>query len=428
MDKELVNLKIRSVRGLLFQIGLILSLAFGTRLTASASDWRQLLGPTRDAVYAGPALLEKWPAEGPTVLWSKPVGEGYANPIVGENRLVVCHRIDTNLVVECLDPRTGSNFWTFRHGMKFQDGAYFDSGPRPTPAIRQGRLFVHNTDGYLVAFELQSGKKLWSNNVKALFKTSATWHGCLSSPLVTDKAVILQVGGSNAAVVAFAPGTGKVIWRSLDDKSSASSPVLANLSGKEQVLIATRAALRSLDPDTGAQLWSVETPKQSSGNVYCASPVLVDDDKVLLSGWYKLGAMFLRVKENRPEIIWQSDKVISSHYANPIVYEGYIYGYHGHAWERGGPNLRCAELATGKVMWEQPQTGSGTIIRDRDNLLILSDNGELWLAKANPKDFRVIAKAQVVGRTTRSYPAIADGLAFIKGPKKLVCLDLRGGK
>ncbi|MCI0534796.1 MAG: hypothetical protein L0Z50_06185 [Verrucomicrobiales bacterium] len=76
-------------------------------------------------------------------------------------------------------------------------------------------------------------------------------------------------------------------------------------------------------------------------------------------------------------------------------------------------------------MWEQPQIGSGTIIRAGDNLLILSETGELQLAKASSKEFKVKSRAQVLGRTTRSYPAIADGFAYVKGPKKLVCVDLR---
>ena len=68
---------------------------------------------------------------------------------------------------------------------------------------------------------------------------------------------------------------------------------------------------------------------------------------------------------------------------------------------------------------------SGTLIRFGSNLLILSENGELQLARASPKEFRVKSRVQVVGRTTRSYPALADGFAFIKGARKLVCMDLR---
>jgi outer membrane protein assembly factor BamB len=193
------------------------------------------------------------------------------------------------------------------------------------------------------------------------------------------------------------------------------------------LLIATRSAFRSLDPETGKEFWNIPTRKQSSGNVYCASPV-VFGDQIFLSGWYKLGAMLLNVKDDKPEELWYKDDAISTHYASGIIYQGNIYGYHGHAWERGGPNLRCVELATGKMLWEQPQTGSGTIIRFGDKLLILSENGELLLAKADPKKFTLISRAQVVGRTTRSYPALANGFAYVKGPKKLVCVDLRAKK
>jgi len=75
-------------------------------------------------------------------------------------------------------------------------------------------------------------------------------------------------------------------------------------------------------------------------------------------------------------------------------------------------------------MWEGPQAGSGTIIRCADNVLILFDTGELQLVKANPKEFKTKARMQVVGRTARSYPAIADGFVYVKGPKQLVCVDL----
>src|ERR1043166_531066 len=112
-----------------------------------AGDWPQLLGPTSDACYNGPALLEDWPREGPPVVWKVDVGEGYSSPVVGEGRLVICHRVGEELIVDCLDPKSGATYWRFKHAMKFQDGAFFDSGPRPTPAIKKGKVFVQNTDG-----------------------------------------------------------------------------------------------------------------------------------------------------------------------------------------------------------------------------------------------------------------------------------------
>ena len=124
-------------------------------------------------------------------------------------------------------------------------------------------------------------------------------------------------------------------------------------------------------------------------------------------------------------MVWHRSDALSTHYANAIIHKEHIYGFHGHAWESGGPTLRCLELATGKVVWQQPQAGSGTIVRCGGNLLILYDTGELVLAELNPIRFKPRARMQVVGRTTRSYPAIADGFVYVKGPKTLVCVDLR---
>src|SRR5262249_14955455 len=151
-------------------------------------------------------------------------------------------------------------------------------------------VFVHNTDGYLACLDLKDGKKLWSHDTKSEFSSSATWHGCVSSPLATDKAVILQIGGTNASVVAFAPATGEVQWKALNEKATASSPVLANFDGKPELLVVTRSAFYGLDSDTGKEYWQYPSRRQTSGDVYAANPVVSGDD-IFLSGWYNLGAL-----------------------------------------------------------------------------------------------------------------------------------------
>ena len=95
-------------------------LAFSSR---AASDWPQFLGPTHDGVYAGPALAESW-SDRNRIVWQKDVGEGYSNPVVSEGRLILCHRLGTNLIVECFNAADGVSLWRFPHAMKFQDGAH----------------------------------------------------------------------------------------------------------------------------------------------------------------------------------------------------------------------------------------------------------------------------------------------------------------
>jgi len=65
-------------------------LVFGA-VSVIATDWPQVLGPTRTGVYAGPPLSETWGATGPKVVWRKPVGQAFAGQDLHEARVLCCH-------------------------------------------------------------------------------------------------------------------------------------------------------------------------------------------------------------------------------------------------------------------------------------------------------------------------------------------------
>jgi len=405
-----------------------LALAICLPMGASASDWPQFLGPTRDAVYLGPALADKWPQDGPPVVWRSEVGEGYSSPVVSEGRLILAQRSENKLIVNCYEALTGRTNWSSQFPMKFKDLEGRDSGPRPTPSIKGDRVFVCNTDGFLACLDLKDGSTVWSRQTKAEFKTSATWHGYISSPLVTERAVIAVIGGTNSAgVVAFDRATGSVLWKTLRDQASAPSPMLATFSGKSELIVITRVAIRALDPETGHEYWNLPTRRQTTGDIYAAGPV-VFGDRLFISGCYRLGAQLLQIENGLPKKLWHLDDALSTHLACAIYDDGFLYGFHGHAGLPEGRTFRCIEAATGKVVWEQTLAGAGTVVRAGENLLISLDTGELLLARATPKGLQIKSRAQIAGKPTRSYPAIADGYAFLRGPKTLVCLDLRAGK
>ena len=57
------------------------------------------------------------------------------------------------------------------------------------------------------------------------------------------------------------------------------------------------------------------------------------------------------------------------------------------------------------------------------NILMLTDGGELILFAANPSRFETAGRTQVCGVTWCS-PAYADGALFLRDGKALLCLDL----
>lgn len=58
-----------------------------------AGDWPQFLGPRANGISDETGLLEKWPANGPPLVWEKSIGTGYGAPSVIGQKLVFHHRI-----------------------------------------------------------------------------------------------------------------------------------------------------------------------------------------------------------------------------------------------------------------------------------------------------------------------------------------------
>ena len=52
-----------------------------------AEDWPQFRGPARDGISRETGLLRQWPAGGPKVLWTVPVGQGYAGAAIVGGRV-----------------------------------------------------------------------------------------------------------------------------------------------------------------------------------------------------------------------------------------------------------------------------------------------------------------------------------------------------
>ena len=158
-------------------------------------------------------------------------------------------------------------------------------------------------------------------------------------------------------------------------------------------------------------------------SVNAATPI-VAGDLIFISTSYGRGAAVLRFGESKPEVLWSGDDQLSNHYATGVHHDAYMYGYHGR--QEHGCDLRCVELKTGKVMWGVERFGGGTIMVAGNDLLLLTEKGELIKAPADPKQFKPAARAQALGLETRAYPALANGLFLARDKRRLVCLDLRG--
>ena len=388
----------------------------------AAADWPQFLGPTRNGIYAGPPLVESWGPSGPKVVWRKSIGQGFAGPAVVGNRLILFHRVGNEEVVEALDAQTGASIWRYAYATNYRDDFGFDEGPRAVPVVADGIIYTFGAQGQLHAIDLAKGTRIWSEDTMKRFSVPKGFFGAGGSPLVEGGRVIANVGGAKAGLVAFDAKTGTVVWTATDDAASYSSGVGATFGGRRSTVFLTRDNLIGVDPATGAVQFQRRWRARQAASVNAATPVVVGD-LIFVSAEYGPGAGVLRVDASRLVDLWTSDEVLSNHYATSVQYNGYLYGFHGR--QEFGPSFRAVELRTGAVKWSQEQFRGGSVLLIGDRLLIMREGGELILAPAAPQSFAPTARAQVLRGVVRPYPAIADGLLYLRNENTLICLDLR---
>ena len=145
-------------------IRLVCILAFAIpESPASAEDWPQYLGPTRNSLSPQKGILRRWPDKGPEVLWTAPVGKGFGGPVVKDGKVYLLDRDDKvgdNL--RCLDFASGKELWNFAYDAP---GTVMFPGSRSVPTVDGDQVYScgHNGDVYCV--DATTHKPVWSRNL-----------------------------------------------------------------------------------------------------------------------------------------------------------------------------------------------------------------------------------------------------------------------
>jgi outer membrane protein assembly factor BamB len=387
-----------------------------------AADWPQFLGPARNGTYVGAPLNEKWAASGPRVIWRKQIGQGLSGPVVARNRVILFHRVNDQEVIESFDALTGASQWRYAYPTTYRDDFGFDEGPRAVPVVVNDVVYTYGAEGKLNAVDLATGKPLWNVDAMRQFDVPKGFFGAAGSPLVEDGRVIANIGGRKGGIVAFDAKTGKVLWTATTDAASYSSGIGATMVGQRYAVFLTRDSLVGLDPATGQVRFQRPWRARQAASVNAATPVIVGNE-IFVSAEYGPGAGVLKFDGTKLVDVWTSNDVLSNHYATSIYHEGQLYGYHGR--QEFGPVFRAVNFETGKVLWSTDRFGAGSVTLAGNRLLIIRETGEMILAALSPKSFQAIAKAQILPPTVRAYPALSDGVLYVRNDDTLVALDLR---
>jgi len=423
----------------------------GTR--KEGNDWPAFLGPHGDSVSTEKGILAPWPKEGPRVVWECHIASGYAAPAISRGRLFVFDRIvertrygDARL--RCLNAETGEEQWHFEYPTDYVDKYNYSGGPRCFPIVDGERVYIYGPEGMLHCLRVTDGKVVWKLDTAKDFGVVQNFFGVGSTPVIEGDLLIAQVGGSppdsadvefmslkgnGSGVVAFNKYTGEVRYKVTDELASYSVPVLATIDKRRWCFVFARGGLIGFDPSNGKVDFHYPWRANILESVNAASPVVVGS-KVLISETYGPGAALLEVKPGECKEIWTDknkgrDKSLQCHWNTPIHVDGYVYGCSGR--HENNAELRCVELATGKVMWSEPGLSRTSLLLVDGHFICQAEDGLLLLLKVNPKKYDEVSRVELqadekllLKDPAWSAPIVSHGLLYVRGKDRLVCLEL----
>ena len=394
---------------------------------ARAENWPGWRGPTGlgHSREKDPPLT--W-GEDENVRWKAPLPDkGNASPAVWGDHIFLTQATTGGAKrgVLCLDRKTGKEKWA----------TYIDfAGKEPTHVTNPYGSATCATDGERVVASLGSagllcldfaGKELWRKD------TGPQLHvwGNGSSPVIHGELVYLWIGpGERQILVALNKKTGDEVWRHEEpgglpglqkgDKwvGSWSTPVVATVNGREELILSVPKKLKAFDPKTGKELWTCD----GLTDLVYTSPVVSPDGIVVAMSGY--GGSALAVKAGGTGDVTK-DRLWHHPRAPQRIGSAVIVGEHAYLINEPG-QASCFELKTGKDLWKPERLMGSTwasLVHAAGRLYVTGRTGETVVLRADPAKVDVLARNKLPDEVYGSI-AIVDGDLLIRGYKFLWCI------
>ena len=415
-------------------------------------DWPGFLGINGQSKSSETGILTDWSDGKLKMLWQRETGEGYGMGSVAQGRFYHFGLIDSKATLVCVNAETGKEIWKFAYQSDYKDLYGYDSGPRASPVIDDGRVYIYGVEGQLHCLNAYSGEPIWNINLSKRFAVIQNFFGVASTPVVYEDLLLVMVGGSpneskkappgaldqvqpnGSGIVGLDKVTGKIKFQCVDDLASYSSLKLSQLEGQPILLAFMRDALFGIKPGEGKVAFRFPWRAKKLESVNAAMPIAIEDDHVLITECYEKGAALLKFSNLKPELVWSDqgkrDVALKSHWCTPILAGDVMYGCSGR--NPGTSQLRCVDWKTGQVKWSKSGLGRSSLAMVDGHLIVLGEKGELMLIKQNQNKFELVTKYQPgpsgggvkFQEPCWAAPIISHGLLLVRGKKTIACFDL----
>lgn len=393
----------------------------------AADNWPQFRGPDGTGHSDARDLPLNW-SEKQNVLWKTAIHDrGWSSPVIyGKQVWVTTASPDgRKLYAICLDRDTGKII----RDMKLFEIAQpqyahpFNTYASPTPVIEKGRVYITFGSPGTACIDTVTFKVLWERRD---FECNH-FRGSGSSPILFRDLLIMHFDGSDQQfVAALDKRTGKTVWqtkRSIDfqdlDKNGKpaadgdlrkafSTPHVAQINGRWELISLGAKAAYSYDPLTGKELWRVEERAQHSAST---RPVLGHGMIFFPTGFSAGQLLAVRTGGNGlitdTHVAWRVKRGVSNKPSILLIDDLiYMIGDTGIA--------SCVEAKTGTVVWQQRIGGeySASPVYADGKIWMFSEDGKATVLKPG-RTFEQLAVNQLDDGFLAS-PAIAGNAFYLR--------------
>jgi outer membrane protein assembly factor BamB len=397
-------------------------------LELSLDDWPRFRGPDGDSALHGVKIAADWDASPPKQLWRKRIGPGWSSFAVVAGRLFTQDQRGSAEAVAAYDADTGDQIWVHKDAKTRFEESMGGPGPRATPTYVDGRLYTLGAKGTLNCLDAETGQPLWTRNIAEdaagpSGEPEVPMWAYSSSPLVEGDLVYVFAGSPNSDknLLAYDIETGEPAWTAKAGTHSYSSPQLATIAGRKQILFVSDKAVAAFDPATGAELWKYEAKSHNGYSSIQAN--FVSPSQLVCSFAMEMGITSLDVTLESNDkwnvaLKWESNDM-NPFFNDFVVYDGALYGFDN--------DIFCSiDAKTGKRNWKggRYDTGQVLLLADQPLLLVTSEWGEVVLVAVDPKKHRELGRFKAFDGKTWNHPVVVGNRLYLRNSEEMACYEL----
>jgi outer membrane protein assembly factor BamB len=332
-----------------------------------------------------------------------------------------------------LDRHTGKTIWetTAYRGVPREKRHIKATYANSTPATDGRHVVAFFGSQGLYAFDTR-GRQLWKKDLGVLnagaYDLPEYEWGNASSPIMFRNLVIVQCDTqTDSFVLAADLATGKTVWRTArQELPSWGTPAVFDLPGGPQLVTNASNFIRGYDPLTGTELWRLG----GSSKITAPTPILSSNLIVVASGRAPERPIFAIRPDARGDITLADGETSNRFVAwrktgrgpympTPIAYRDRLYVLANQGL------LDAYDAATGNEIYRQRIPGatsgfSASPVAADGRLYLSSEDGEIIVVRAGAEF--AIASRHPMGEPLMATPAIAGGLLYVRGEKRLFAI------